>query len=98
MLAHSNFIVTARLEQPGYPLVGIARGVTDFSWCCYLSEVAVSASAQRLGIGKGLLAAARRELGPAVSVILISMPDAVDFYKRAGMESATNAFWHRRER
>jgi GNAT superfamily N-acetyltransferase len=98
MLAHSNFIVTARLEQPGYPLVGIARGVTDFSWCCYLSEVAVSASAQRLGIGKGLLAAARRELGPAVSVILISMPDAVDFYNRAGMESAANAFWHRRER
>jgi ribosomal protein S18 acetylase RimI-like enzyme len=98
MLAGANFIVTARLDQPGYPLVGVARGVTDFSWCCYLSELAVSASAQRLGIGKGLLDAVRRELGPAVSVILISMPDAVEFYKRVGMASVTDAFWSRRER
>src|SRR5262245_14141002 len=63
MLKASNLVVTARLDEPGSPLVGVARSVTDFAWCCYLSELAVSASAQRLGIGKGLLDESRRQLG-----------------------------------
>ncbi len=36
MLTGANMIVTARLDQPGSPLVGVARTVTDFSWCAYL--------------------------------------------------------------
>jgi ribosomal protein S18 acetylase RimI-like enzyme len=78
-------------------LVGVARCVTDFVWCCYLSELAVSASAQGLGIGKGLLEEARRQLGPAVSLILASVPEAVGFYDRAGMTRLSDAFWYRRE-
>jgi hypothetical protein len=35
MLSGANLIVTARLDQPGGPMVGVARCVTDFSWCCY---------------------------------------------------------------
>ena len=85
MLSQADLILTARLEQPGRPLVGVARGVTDFTWCCYLSELAVAASAQGFGIGKGLLDEARRQLGPGVSVILISVPEAVPFYERVGM-------------
>jgi ribosomal protein S18 acetylase RimI-like enzyme len=97
MLAAADLILTARLEQPGSPLVGVARGVTDFAWCCYLSELAVSASAQGLGIGKGLLDEARRQLGPAVSLILASMPNAVGFYERVGMARLPDTFWYRRE-
>ena len=97
MLAGSNLIVTARLDQPGAPLVGVARCITDFSWNCYLSELAVSASAQKLGIGKGLLDEVRRQLGPSVSLILASVPDAVGFYERAGMAQLPDAFWYRRE-
>jgi ribosomal protein S18 acetylase RimI-like enzyme len=97
MLADADLVITARLEQPGRPLVGIARCVTDFAWCCYLSELAVSTSAQKLGIGKGLLDEARRLLGPSVSLILASVPEAVEFYERAGMTRLPDAFWYRRE-
>ena len=98
MLSAANLILTARLDQPDRPLVGVARCVTDFSWCCYLSELAVSASAQGLGIGKALLDEARRQLGPQVSLILLSVPGAVGFYERAGMARMPDAFWYRREK
>lgn len=96
MLAAADLVLTARLHAPGTPLVGVARGVTDFAWCCYLSELAVSASVQGLGIGKGLLEEARRQLGPKVSLVLASMPDAVGFYHRVGMAPLANAFWYKR--
>ncbi|MYZ49178.1 GNAT family N-acetyltransferase [Propylenella binzhouense] len=98
MLAGANFAVTARLDRPGRPLVGLARGVTDFAWCCYLSELAVSPAAQGLGIGRGLLVEARRRLGPGVALILASVPEAVGFYERVGMERVADAFWYRRQR
>jgi ribosomal protein S18 acetylase RimI-like enzyme len=98
MLSGASLILTARLDQPGQPLVGVARGVTDTAWVCYISELAVAASAQGLGIGKGLLEEARRQVGPAVSVILISVPDAVGFYDRAGMTPLPHAFCYQRQR
>ncbi|MER9234912.1 GNAT family N-acetyltransferase [Mesorhizobium sp. M0622] len=98
MLARAGLVLTARLDAPGKPLVGVARGVTDFSWVCYISELAVSVSAQGLGIGKGLMDEARRQLGPSVAISLISMPDAVGFYERIGMTRMPDAFWFGRER
>ena len=38
MLAHADFIVTAR---SGGLLVGISRAITDHSFCTYLSDLAV---------------------------------------------------------
>ena len=98
MLAGSDLLVTARLDQPDRRLVGIARGVSDFAWCCYLSEVAVASGAQGLGVGRGLLDEARRQLGPAVSLILVSVPEATGFYGRVGMARIPDAFWFRRSR
>jgi GNAT superfamily N-acetyltransferase len=97
MLSAADLVVTARLDQPGRPLVGVARCLTDFTWCCYLSELAVSASAQGLGVGRALLDETRRQLGPTVSLNLFSMPDVVGFYERAGMERFPDAFWYRRQ-
>ena len=97
MLSGSNLILTARLDQPDRYLLGLARGITDFSWCCYVSELAVSGSAQRRGVGRGLLDEARRQLGPGVSLLLASMPEAVGFYELAGMARISDAFWFRRE-
>jgi GNAT superfamily N-acetyltransferase len=96
MLSGANLILTARLDQGGRPLVGVARCITDFAWCCYLAELAVCAAAQGLGIGKGLLEEARRQLGPRVSLTLASVPDAVGFYERVGMLRIADAFWYRR--
>ncbi|MER8365117.1 MULTISPECIES: GNAT family N-acetyltransferase [unclassified Mesorhizobium] len=98
MLSAANLVLTARLDTEGKPLVGVARGVTDFSWVCYVSELAVCKAAQGLGIGKGLLDEARRQLGPSVAISLISMPDAVGFYERIGMERVSDAFWFGRKR
>jgi ribosomal protein S18 acetylase RimI-like enzyme len=97
MLTGANLIVTARLDQPGRPLVGVGRAVTDSVWCCYLSDLAVSPSAQGLGVGKRLLDEARRQLGPQVSLYLVSVPDAVGFYERAGMTRIADAFSYKRE-
>ncbi|RWG01713.1 GNAT family N-acetyltransferase [Mesorhizobium sp.] len=98
MLGNANLVLTARLDVDGRPLLGVARGVTDFSWVCYISELAVSASAQGLGIGKGLMDEARRQLGTSVAISLISMPDAVGFYERIGMKRMPDAFWFSRKR
>ena len=97
MLANANLVLTARLDIEGKPLIGVARAMTDFSWVCYISELAVSASAQGLGIGKGLMDEARRQLGPSVAISLISMPDAVGFYERIGMKRMADAFWFSRK-
>ena len=97
MLGNANLVLTARLDVGGKPLVGVARGVTDFSWACYICELAVSASAQGLGIGKGLMDEARRQLGSSVAISLISMPNAVGFYERIGMNRLADAFWFGRK-
>ncbi len=98
MLDGAGLIVTARLDSADRPLVGVARCITDHAWCCYLSDLAVCASAQRMGVGQALLDEVQRQAGPGVTVILISVDDALGFYERAGMTRLRNAFWRRRKR
>ena len=81
MLAHANLVVTARQEGR---LIGIARSVTDFSYCCYLSDLAVDRNLQRRGIGRALIRKTREQLGPRCSLILLSAPDAADYYPNLG--------------
>ncbi len=52
MLRGANIIITARHEGR---LVGISRALSDFSFCCYLSDLAVDAAYQHRGIGKRLI-------------------------------------------
>ena len=96
LLRGANLVVTARLPAPECTLVGIARCLTDFCWCCYLSDLAVSNAAQGLGVGKGLLSEVRRQAGPQASVTLVSVPEATGFYEKAGMSRLDSAFWYRR--
>ncbi len=49
MLEHAEVIITARIAGR---LVGISRAITDFSFCTYLSDLAVDQEHQRRGIGK----------------------------------------------
>ena len=98
MLDGADLLLTARLGGPEGELIGVCRAITDFSWVCYISELAVSKQVQGLGIGKGLLDETRRRLGPRVALALISMPDAVGFYERVGLARMTDAFWQKRER
>jgi ribosomal protein S18 acetylase RimI-like enzyme len=95
MLAHSNLIVTAR---DAGRLVGVSRALTDFAYCCYLSDLAVDKSCQRSGIGRRLIEETRRAAGPQASCILLSAPGALGFYRAIEMPQADNAFIFQRER
>ncbi|HEY8907129.1 MAG TPA: GNAT family N-acetyltransferase [Rhodoferax sp.] len=95
MLRNASLIVTARIDGV---LVGIARSVTDFVFCCYLSDLAVSKRAQGRGIGAQLIERTREHLGPTVSVILSSVPECVGFYESIKMSPLPSGFWFRRER
>lgn len=83
MLANSNLIVSAWDKAK---LIGIARSVTDFSYACYLSDLAVSEIYQKKGIGKALQQYTRGQLGPKCTLILIAAPAAANYYGHIGFE------------
>ena len=58
MINNSNLIVSAWHEEN---LIGISRCVTDFHYCCYLSDLAVDEKYQNQGIGKQLMAHAKKQ-------------------------------------
>jgi len=91
MVAHANLVVTAR-DGIGGRLVGVARSVTDFAYCCYLSDLAVDRDRQRSGIGRALIDETRRHLHPRATLILLSAPKAVDYYPKIGFRRHEAAF------
>jgi ribosomal protein S18 acetylase RimI-like enzyme len=95
MFANANLIVSAWHDGV---LVGVARGLTDHSYCCYLSDLAVDKAYQQQGIGDALLKQTRQALGPEVSLILLSAPAAMGYYPKVGFTAADNAFVIKRER
>ena len=81
MLQHANLIVTARANGT---LVGVARSITDFVYCTYLSDLAVDAAYQHQGIGKELIRQTK-QAAPQAKLILLSAPKAVAYYPKIGM-------------
>ena len=81
MLANADVTVTA---WDGDLLVGVARSVTDFNYCCYLSDLAVDEAYQRQGIGVELIAHTQAQLGPRCNLILLAAPAAADYYGHIG--------------
>ncbi len=80
MLLGANLIVTA---WDGERLVGIARSLTDFAFCTYLSDLAVRLEYQRQGIGRELIRRTQTE-GGAATVLLFAAPASVDYYGHIG--------------
>lgn len=88
MLKHANLVVTAR--QNGL-LVGVARALTDFAFCTYLSDLAVDQDFQSKGIGKELIRQVMLATGKA-KLILLAAPAAVDYYPKIGMKHHDHCF------
>lgn len=84
MLRHADVIVTAR-SSDGL-LIGVSRAITDFSYCTYLSDLAVDETHQRQGIGRALLKRTHEEAGLHTSLILLSAPQAETYYPHVGMQ------------
>jgi len=88
MIEHGNLIVTARENGK---LVGIARSLTDFEYCTYLSDLAVDENYQKLGIGKELIKQTKLK-APNAKLILLSAPKAVEYYPKIGMAKWDQCF------
>ena len=93
MIDNANITFTA---WDGETLVAIARAVTDFVYCCYLSDLAVSKEYQGQGIGSALIEQLRSKLGTQVSLLLVSAPEATEFYPKAGMDRIDHGWIIRR--
>jgi GNAT superfamily N-acetyltransferase len=96
MLAHSNLVVTARDAAAGR-LIGAARSLTDFAYCCYLSDLCVDPDWQGGGIGRALIAETKRIIGPQSMLLLLSAPQPMTYYPRIRMETVRNGFIIRRD-
>lgn len=83
MLAQADLIVTAR---GGGRLVGVSRAITDFSYCTYLSDLAVDERFQRRGIGQMLLRKTHEAAGLDTMLILLSAPAAESYYPHIGLQ------------
>jgi len=83
MLRNADLVVTARLDGV---LVGVARALTDFHYCTYLSDLAVDQAVQRRGIGKELVRKTHEAAGLRTMLILLAAPAARDYYPHIGMK------------
>ncbi|MEO8418995.1 MAG: GNAT family N-acetyltransferase [Methylophilaceae bacterium] len=89
MFANANLILSAWHDGK---LVGVCRALTDFSYCCYLSDLAVDKAYQQHGIGRELIARTRSAIGEEVALILLSSPEAMEYYPKVGFEKIENGF------
>lgn len=89
MLQHGNIIITA---WQGDLLIGVSRALSDFSFCCYLSDLAVDEAFQKQGIGKELIRLTHEAAGNNAMLILLAAPKAVEYYPKIGMEQFKECF------
>jgi predicted N-acetyltransferase YhbS len=89
MYANSNLVVTAWDEDK---LVGIARSLTDFCYCCYLSDLAVREEYKCKGIGRKLIEITKEVVGDQSMLLLLAAPAAMEYYPKVGLEKVGNGF------
>jgi GNAT superfamily N-acetyltransferase len=89
MIQHANLLCTA---WDGATLVGVARSVTDFEYCCYLSDLAVDVRYQKMGVGRELIRLTQSRLGQQAKIILLAAPAAEKYYPRIGFEAHPSAW------
>jgi GNAT superfamily N-acetyltransferase len=89
MLEHGNLLVTA---WDGEILIGVARALTDFSYCCYLSDLAVDERYQKQGIGRTLTDRVRAAIGEQSMLLLLAAPEAMAYYPKIGFNAVDNGW------
>ncbi len=82
MLRNADVILTARANSL---LVGVARAISDFSYCTYLSDLAVDVDFQHKGIGRELIRRVHDAAGLDTTLILLAAPAAATYYPHIGM-------------
>ena len=95
MFDNSNLVISAWDKDK---LVGISRSVTDFSYCCYLSDLAVHKDYQSLGIGKELIRLTETNIGESKMLLLLSAKPAMEYYPKVGFDKVDCGFIIKREK
>jgi ribosomal protein S18 acetylase RimI-like enzyme len=88
MLAHADVLLTARrpwVHGARGQLVGVSRAISDFSFCTYLSDLAVDRAFQGRGIGRELVRRTHEAAGLGTLLILLAAPKAETYYPHIGM-------------
>lgn len=94
MFQHADIVISA---WDADKLIGLCRALTDYSYCCYLSDLAVDREYQRKGVGEKMVEILQNDLGSQVSIILLASNEAMDYYPRLGFLPATNAYVIKRQ-
>ena len=89
MFDNSNLVISA---WDGTRLVGIARALTDFAYCCYLSDLVIDQGYRGSGIGGNLVTLIQKAIGVNVSIFLVSSPSASTFYEKLGFKAISNGY------
>ncbi len=95
MLDGADVLITAWDDER---LVGLARTLTDHSFCAYLSDLAVDPDYQGIGIGRELIRQTREAVGPEAMLLLLAAPEAHTYYPHVGFTKVDNAWSLPRER
>ncbi len=89
MFDNSNLIITAWDTNL---LVGVSRSITDWAWCCYLSDLAVRDGYKKEGIGRQLINLTKEKVGEQSMVLLLSVPTAMEYYPKVGFVKQESSF------
>ena len=89
MFDNSNLVVTAWDNDK---LVGVSRCITDWVWCCYLSDLAVDPGYRKSGIGKKLIELTKETVGEQSMILLLSVPTAMEYYPKVGFTKEDRGF------
>lgn len=91
MLKNADILVSARTADG--LLVGVSRAITDYSYCTYLSDLAVDKAFQGLGIGRELIERTHSTAGHGTMLLLLSAPAAESYYPHIGMTHHRSAWF-----
>jgi len=89
MYKNSSLVVTAWDDAE---LIGVCRSITDWVWCCYLSDLAVNPAYQKSGIGKRLIELTKEKVGEQSMILLLSVPEAMQYYPKVGFTKEDRGF------
>lgn len=95
MYENSNLVITAWDNEK---LVGVCRAITDWVWCCYLSDLAIDPDYQKLGLGKKLIHMAKDKIGDQTMMLLLSVPSAMEYYPKIGFAKEDRGFMINRKK
>ncbi len=89
MYENSDLVVSAWDNDQ---LVGVSRSITDFCWSCYLADLAVRHDYKKQGIGKKLIEITKENIGDESMLLLLSVPTAMEYYPKVGLEKVESGF------